>query len=178
MKITPVDVQHKEFKKALQGYQREDVDSFLDDIIQTLEAEIEDRTKLEARLGEMQEKLAHFRAMEESLQSTLVLAQRTADEVKASAHKEVDLIKQRAKMELDSELGVIKQRIADAQRELQRHQDHAAQVKQDLRAFLARHAAQLDEEVAAARDVAPPPIPMPGPDVHAEESALYTGLDS
>ena len=162
MKITPVDIQHKQFKKALQGYSREDVDAFLDDVIETLETEIDERTKLEARIGELQEKLAHFRAMEESLQSTLILAQRTADEVKASAHKEVDLIKQRAKFELDNELAEFRQRITEAKRELQRHYDHAAQVRQDLRAFLARHAAQLDEDVAAAKDggVAPA-IPLP-----------------
>ena len=152
MKITPVDIQHKQFKKALQGYARDDVDAFLDEIIETLEGDIEERTKLEARIGELQEKLAQFRAMEQSLQSTLVLAQRTADEVKASAHKEVDLIKQRAKLDLEGELSDVKQRIAEAKRELQRHTDHAAQAKQDLRAFLARHESMLDDEVAAARD--------------------------
>ena len=38
-KITPVDIQHKSFKKALQGYDRADVDGFLDEIIETLEDE-------------------------------------------------------------------------------------------------------------------------------------------
>lgn len=169
VKITPVDIQHKQFRKALQGYSREDVDSFLDEVIEALEEEIDERTKLESRIGELQEKLAHFKAMESSLQSTLVLAQRTADEVKASAHKEVDLIKQRAKLELDGELAEIKGRIAEARRELQRHHDHIAQAKQDLRGFLARHAAMLDEEAAAAADAgAPPAIPLPSGERHEE----------
>jgi cell division initiation protein len=169
VKITPVDIQHKQFRKVLQGYSREEVDSFLDEVIETLEEQIEERTKLESRIGELQEKLAHFKAMESSLQSTLVLAQRTADEVKASAHKEVDLIKQRAKLELDGELGEIKGRIADARRELQRHHDHIAQAKQDLRGFLARHASLLDEDVAVAADAGiAPPIPLPGGERHEE----------
>ena len=78
MKVTPVDIQHKQFRKALQGYAREEVDSFLDDIIETLEEMIDERGKLEARISELNEKLAYFKAMEDSLQSTLVLAQRTA----------------------------------------------------------------------------------------------------
>lgn len=155
MKVTPVDVQHKQFRKTLQGYAREEVDSFLDDIIETLEEQIEERTKLESRIGELQEKLAYFKAMEDSLQSTLVLAQRTADEVKAAAHKEVDLIKQRARLDLENELSEIKMRIAEAKRELQRHNEHAAQVKQDLRAFLARHAAQIEQNAGAVAS----PIP-------------------
>jgi len=155
VKVTPLDIQHKQFRKTLQGYAREEVDSFLDDIIETLEELIEERTKLEARLGEMQDKLAHFKAMEESLQSTLVLAQRTADEVKAAAHKEVDLIKQRARIDLENELADVQARIGEAKRELQRHHEHVAQVKLDLRAFLARHAAQIDQLAPAAPELAP-----------------------
>ena len=37
-KITPIDIQHKTFKKALQGYDRAEVDQFLDEIIETLRA--------------------------------------------------------------------------------------------------------------------------------------------
>lgn len=151
MKITPVDIQHKQFKKALQGYAREEVDAYLDDVIESLEHEIEERSKLEASVGELKEKLAHFIAMDESLRNTLVLAQRTADEVKASAHKEVDLIKQRGKIDLDQELADMRRRIGDAKNEMQRVLDQAALVKQDLKAFLTRHLA-LVEEAGISRD--------------------------
>ncbi len=103
--------------------------------------------------------------MEESLQSALVLAQRTADEVKASAHKEADLIRQRGKLELDNELSEMRARIADAKRELARTNEHVAAVKQDLRAFLTRHGALLDEGIASAREMASAPLSLP------EESA-------
>ncbi|HEV2878499.1 MAG TPA: DivIVA domain-containing protein, partial [Candidatus Eremiobacteraceae bacterium] len=103
-KITPVDIQHREFKKAIQGYAREEVDQFLDEVIETLEAGIEERTRLENQVTELSEKVSHFKAMEDSLRSTLVLAQRTADELKANAHKEVDLINQRVKIETEDEL--------------------------------------------------------------------------
>ena len=45
-KITPVDIQHKSFKKALQGYERAEVDKFLDEIIETLEDEAQQRACL------------------------------------------------------------------------------------------------------------------------------------
>jgi cell division initiation protein len=144
-KITPVDVQHKEFKKAIQGYAREEVDQFLDEIIEQLEADIEERTRLEAQIAELQEKVSHFKAMEDSLRSTLVLAQRTADELKASAHKEVDLIKQRAKLEMEDELKALRQQIAEAKAELQRVTDKTVAVKHDLRAFLSRQLALIDD---------------------------------
>jgi len=113
-KITPVDIQHKEFKKAIQGYAREEVDQFLDEVIETLEAGIDERTRLEAQVAELSEKVSHFKAMEDSLRSTLVLAQRTADELKASAHKEVDIVKQRAKIEIEDDLRHVKEQISEA----------------------------------------------------------------
>ena len=42
-KITPVDIQHRTFKKALQGYDRTDVDQFLDEIIEVLEDDAQQR---------------------------------------------------------------------------------------------------------------------------------------
>lgn len=145
MKITPLDIEHKEFKKALQGYAREDVDQFLDEIIASMEEDIAARTSLEAKVADLEQRVSHFRAMEESLQSTLVLAQRTADEVKAAAHKEVELIKQRAKLDLDNELQGIRRQIEAAKSELQRVLDHLESVKHDFRTFLTRHLALVDE---------------------------------
>jgi len=144
-KITPVDIQHKEFKKSIQGYAREEVDQFLDDVIETLEGDIEERTRLENQVAELSEKVSHFKAMEDSLRSTLVLAQRTADELKASAHKEVDLIKQRAKIEIDDELKSVKAQISEAKAELQRVADKTAAAKHDLRNFLTRQLELIDD---------------------------------
>jgi cell division initiation protein len=144
-KITPVDVQHKEFKKSIQGYAREEVDQFLDDVIEQLEGDVEERTRLETLVTELQDKVSHFKAMEDSLRSTLVLAQRTADELKATAHKEVDLIKQRAKLDVEEDLKAVREQIAEAKAELQRVTDKTVAAKHDLRNFLTRQLELLDD---------------------------------
>lgn len=144
-KLTPVDIQHKEFKKSIQGYAREEVDQFLDEVIETLEAAIDERTRLETQVAELSEKVSHFKAMEDSLRSTLVLAQRTADELKANAHKEVDIVKQRAKIDMEDELRTVKSHIAEARAELQRVADKTAAAKLDLRNFLTRQLQLIDD---------------------------------
>src|SRR6201998_1844185 len=103
-KISPVDIQHKTFKKSLQGYDRGEVDSFLDEMIESLEDEAQERVALEAEIADLRERISHFKAMEESLQNTLLLAQRTADEVKATAHREADLIKEQARIASEREI--------------------------------------------------------------------------
>lgn len=146
-KITPVDIQHKTFKKALQGYDRAEVDGFLDEIIETLEDEAQHRAALDAEIADLKERVSHFKAMEESLQNTLVLAQRTADETKASAHKEADLIREKARLEAEREITNYNDAIAEVRREHQRTVEASEKARSELRSLLMTHLA-LVEKVA------------------------------
>ena len=150
MKITVVDIQHKVFKKALQGYDRAEVDQFLDDLIEALEDDAQERGALEAEIADLRERISHFKSMEESLQKTLILAQRTADEVKASAHKEADLIKQQAHLEAHNEHAALADKISDTRREYQRAIETAEKAKSELRSLLTTHLALLDRSAGPA----------------------------
>jgi len=143
-KVTIVDIQHKEFKKSLQGYDRNEVNEFLDEIIETLEDEAQSRAALEGEIADLRERISHFKAMEESLQSTLLLAQRTADEVKAAAHKEADLIRQEARIAAEREIASLSERIDESRREAQRHSDTAEKARSELRSLLMSHLALLE----------------------------------
>ena len=164
-KITPVDIQHKTFKKALQGYDRADVDGFLDEVIEALEDEGQQRAALEADIADLKERVSHFKAMEESLQNTLVLAQRTADEVKASAHKEADLIREQARLAGEREIAGYNDAIADVRREHQRALEEAEKARSELRSLLMTHLALLERtdnpRVNGEAQSAAPPQPEP-----------------
>ena len=87
--------------------------------------------------------------MEESLQNTLVLAQRTADEIKASAHKEADLIREKARSEAEREIASYNDAIAEVRREHQRTVEANEKARSELRSLLMTHLALLEK-------VAPP----------------------
>ena len=161
-KITIIDIQHKEFKRSLQGYDRNEVNEYLDEIIETLEDENQARAALTAEIGDLRERISHFKAMEESLQSTLLLAQRTADEVKAAAHKEADLIRQEARLSAEREIAALGDRIEDSRREAQRAQDSAEKAKSELRSLLMSHLSLLER---------PPDRPVPRAAAPAEPTA-------
>ncbi|MBV8602244.1 MAG: DivIVA domain-containing protein [Candidatus Eremiobacteraeota bacterium] len=147
-KISPVDIQHKTFKKALQGYDRAEVDQFLDELIESLEDEAQEKAALEAEIADLRERISHFKAMEDSLQNTLLLAQRTADEVKAAAHKEADLIKAQAKMQAEKEIASLVERTEDQKREHQRALESAEKARSELRSLLMTHLALLEKAPA------------------------------
>jgi len=144
-KITIVDIQHKQFKKKLNGYDPADVDQFLDEIIETLEDEAHQRAALEAEISDLRERISHFKAMEDSLQNTLLLAQRTADEVKASAHKEADLIRHEARVSVEKEIASFGDRAAEARREFQRALETSEKAKSELRSLLMTHLSLLEK---------------------------------
>jgi cell division initiation protein len=167
-RVTVVDIQHKTFKRALQGYERTEVDQFLDEVIETLEDEASARAALEAEIADLKERISHFKSMEESLQSTLLLAQRTADEVKAAAHKEADLIRQEARLQCEREINSIGDRITETRREHQRIIDAAEKAKSEIRSLLMSHMALIDRpsstpSFASTAPVAPAAAPAPPP---------------
>ena len=176
-KVTIIDIQHKEFKKSLQGYDRNEVNEFLDEIIETLEDENSMRTALQGEIAELRERLSHFKTMEESLQSTLLLAQRTADEVKAAAHKEADLIKQEARLVAEREVSGLTARIDESRREAQRHQDTAEKAKSELRSLLMSHLSLIERTPSVPAEPATPAPAAPAPTPAASEAAGNTDTD-
>ncbi len=92
MKLTPLDIRHKEFKRGMRGYADEEVDEFLDEVADEYERIFKENIDLSERLETLEEKVAGYRRIEETLQKTLVSAQQSAEELKTNANKEAQLI--------------------------------------------------------------------------------------
>jgi cell division initiation protein len=92
VKLTPLDIRHKEFRRAMRGYSDEDVDVFLDEVADEFERLFQENIEARERIEHLVEQIRHFEALKETLQKTLVSAQQQADEMKANARKEAELI--------------------------------------------------------------------------------------
>lgn len=90
--ITPLDIQSKEFKKTLNGYKSKDVDEFLDNINDDYERLYRENIELKDKIGILTDQIRQYNNLEETLKSTLVMAQSTADDVTSSARKKAELI--------------------------------------------------------------------------------------
>ena len=92
MKLTPMDINNKEFKRGLRGYNPEEVDEFLDEIIENYEELYKDNAKLKEKLVLSNEQIEHYTKIESTIQNTLILAQNAADQAKTSAEKQAELV--------------------------------------------------------------------------------------
>ena len=75
MKITPLDIRKMVFKVRLRGYDRQDVDQFLEELAQTVETLNRDHTVLREKLASAEQHLAELRKAETTLMNTLVTTQ-------------------------------------------------------------------------------------------------------
>jgi cell division initiation protein len=99
--LTPLDIHNKEFSRRIRGYDEDEVNEFLDQVIKDYEALIRESKDLGKQVEQMQERLNHFTAIEESLSKTIIVAQETADELKSNSKKEAQLIIKEAEKNAD-----------------------------------------------------------------------------
>ena len=119
--ITPLDIENKKFsKQMMSGYNVEEVDEFLDQVMQGYESNYKEVVSLQNKVDELNNALNHYKTIEATLQNTLVMAQSTAEEVKnvakqqaeqviADAQKEADTIIRNAKESASKGLDEIEQ---------------------------------------------------------------------
>jgi cell division initiation protein len=101
MPLSPLDIHNKEFGRRLRGYDEDEVNEFLDQIIKDYEAMIRENKELQGQVAATQEKLGHFASIEETLGKTIIVAQEAADELKNNAKKEAQLIVKEAEKNAD-----------------------------------------------------------------------------
>lgn len=101
MPLTPLDIHNKEFGKRLRGYDEDEVNEFLDQIIKDYELYIRENKDLQNQVATLQERLDHFTNIEETLSKTIIVAQEAADEVRNNSKKEAQLILKEAEKNAD-----------------------------------------------------------------------------
>lgn len=99
--LTPLEIHNKEFKKGFRGYNEDEVNGFFDEVVKDYEKLYRDNIELKETIERISSKLEHYQNMEETLHSTLVIAQETAEEVKLNAKKEMELMNKEAEIRAD-----------------------------------------------------------------------------
>ncbi|MBU2700226.1 cell division initiation protein [Sporomusaceae bacterium BoRhaA] len=97
--LTPLDIQNREFKRSFRGYNEDEIDSFLDQVIKDYEQLYRENVELKETIERISGKLENYQHMENTLHSTLVIAQETAEEVKLNAKKESELVMKEAEIQ-------------------------------------------------------------------------------
>ena len=101
MPLSPLDIHNKEFSRGFRGYQEDEVNGFLDQIIKDYELLMKENKELTERLKQTDERVGHFTTIESTLQKSIVVAQEAAEEVRRNSQKEAKLIVREAEKNAD-----------------------------------------------------------------------------
>ena len=166
MSLTPVEIRHIELRRAwLRGYRRKPVDNLLEEIADSFEGVWRERADLSDRLEELEAEAAKHRELEELLRSTLVSAERAAQDMKEQARRESDLIVQEAHAE--------SRRVArEAAAEKRRLEEDIVKIRSQLRAAFDLLDAEATAKPAAAAEEAATAVTRPTPVEGIGESGI------
>jgi len=97
--LRPIDIQNKEFDKRIKGYDKDQVDDFLDAVIRDFDALIKENQSLKDKLKVAEDELGAYRKMEKTLDDAVVVARESAAGIIANANTERENIIKRAKID-------------------------------------------------------------------------------
>ena len=158
-RITPIDLEAARFPLVRKGYDTGAVDAMLRAAAAELEAMRRELQDLR-RSHEVEEReLAMFRSKQATLADALVLAQKAADETRAAAHKEAELVIEHAKHQAEDIKRAAKDECSETERRI-------AQRSQDKMNFEARFRSLLQDYLRSLDD---------SPTLHIEERDAAAG---
>jgi cell division initiation protein len=147
MTLLPADVEQKTFSTALRGYDLDEVDDFLDEVVATIKDLSEQLAAAErAPAPAPVDGRADARAPDETaVGRALVAAQQTADEIVAEARREAERIVREADTEAENLESEKERRKVEAEAEMAELSERVAAVRAQLAVLATAVADRLDE---------------------------------
>ena len=145
--LTPLDIENKKFsKQMMNGYSIDEVDDFLDELTIDYEKIYKELQEAKSKVEELDKNLEHYKNIEETLQSTLVMAQSTAEEVKKVARQQADQI-------IADAQGNAHQSVIDLNQEITLKKKEMDDIKKQLDIYKAKMEALLISQLEILKDI-------------------------
>ena len=147
-KITPIDIQQKRFHMGFRGYDRTEVELFLDLVRDEMEALVRELTELREFRQSYEDRLNELVKKEEGVKNTMLLTQKLIEELKDGARKEAALVVKDAELrsqQIVSASQAEKVKLTSDIQELKRRKHHFLQ---DIKKVVEMHLEMVNFEEA------------------------------
>jgi cell division initiation protein len=118
MKVTPLDVRQSRFKTTMRGFDKAEVTALLEAVADDYENALRENDRLRQDMARLEASLQQHRELEGSLKSTLISAQKVADDMRETAQAEAARLVREAEGRADMLLQKAQARLEDVQREI------------------------------------------------------------
>jgi cell division initiation protein len=118
MNVSPLDLRQQRFGTVMRGFDKVEVTSFLMAVAEDYEQALRETDKMRQDLARLEGIISQYREHEKSLQSTLMTAQKLADDIRNNAEEEARRIVRDAQGRSELLLEKTQSRLEDVQREI------------------------------------------------------------
>ena len=145
--LTPLDIENKKFsKQMMSGYSVDEVDEFLDEITADYEKLYKESAEAKNKIEDMQEDMAKYKNIENTLNNALIMAQTAADDVK-------NLAKQQAEAILNEAQANAKQAVAELEQDIVMKQKELEELQKQFDVYKAKMESLLISQLELLKDV-------------------------
>ena len=148
LKVTPIDIQQKRFHVGFRGYDKTEVEMFLDLVRDEMESLVREITELREFRLSYEQRLQELNEKEEIIKNTMVMTQKLMEDQKDNARKEAALIIKDADIRSQQIIGNAQQEKARLNAEIQDIKRRKHHFLQDLKKVIQMHQEMISFEEA------------------------------
>lgn len=144
MRITPLDIQQKQFPMKLRGFDVEEVYAFLEIVREEMEDLLRDNASLKENVQRLESQIKEYRDMETTLRETLMTAQQMVEDYKTNARKEAELLLKEAELKSDSIMKEAQEKVIKIHEDVVDLKGIRRHFKEEVRRLVESHLKMLD----------------------------------
>ena len=144
MRITPLDIQQKQFPMKFRGFDVEEVYAFLEVIREEMEELLRENANLKENVQRADVQVREFKDMETTLRETLITAQQMVEDYKLNARKEAELLIREAELRADNMLKDAHEKVIKIHEDITDMKGIRRHFKEELRRLIENHLTMLN----------------------------------
>ena len=161
MRISPLDLRNHRFRRQMGGYDREEVDGFLQVAAEDFEVALRKAEQQASRIRELEQRVQDLSANEKIIQDTLATAQKLSEDLKRTAVKEAEVLVGEAEIRGERVLEAAHRRAAKLGEDIREMKLVKVRLAASVRAAIQTHLELLETLAAEVPEEAPaPPRPL------------------
>ena len=144
MRITPLDIQQKQFPVKFRGFEEEEVDSFLELIREEMEELLRENTSMREESKRLEKQLKEYKNIESTLKDTLVATQQMVEDYKNTAKKDAELIIKEAELKAEEIIKNAQEKVIKIHEDITDLKGVRRHFKEEVRRLIESHVRMLD----------------------------------
>jgi cell division initiation protein len=144
MRITPLDIQQKQFPMKFRGFDVEEVYAFLEVIREEMEELLRDNANLKESVQRNESQIREYKDMESTLRETLMTAQQMVEEYKINSRKEAELLIKEAELRAETMMQEAHEKVIKIHEDITDMKGIRRHFKEELRRLIENHLSMLN----------------------------------